>query len=171
VIDLSARKDDDIRDLTDFFGSSIFSEEYRGDLTGIEEFLQQLKPNVGHQSSEEQAWCTIVRGIFAILKGNMAEAYQFLDKLAHIPDLHPRWQVRHAFYMGLWHGLRRYLRVIRFSPEFGGPGPSLHTKEWKTLEHLNFSISCCQHLENRLSPLEVHEAQVLFFLWVAPSFL
>ena len=132
----------DIRDLTDFFGDSIFSEEYRGDFAAVENFLQQLEPEADHRSAEEQAWYTIVRGIFAILKGNMSEAYCFLDKMAHIPDLHPRWQFRHGLYMSLWHSLRRYPRVIRFSPELGGPASALRNKVWKPHNHMNDAHSC-----------------------------
>ena len=157
----------DIRDLTDFFGGSIFSDEYRGDFVTIKESLQQWEPDSDHCSVEEQARRTIVRGIFAILKGNMSEAYRFLDKLVHIPDLHPRWQARHASYMNLWHSLRRFPRLIRFSPELGGP-VSLRTQEWKTVEHFNFHVSCCRRLGDRLSPLEQHETLVLFSLWNMP---
>ena len=46
-------------------------------------------------------------------EGNMSEAYCFLDKMAHIPDLHPRRQFRHGLYMSLWHSIRRYPRIIR----------------------------------------------------------
>ena len=155
----------DIRDLTDFFGGSIFSEEYRGDFAVIENFLLQLEPDADHRSAEEQAWFTIVRGIFAILKGNMSEAYCFLDKMAHIPGLHPRWQFRHGLYMSLWHSLRRYPRVIRFSPELGGAASALRNKEWKPHNHINDALACSQHLANKISLLEQHEALVLTFLW------
>ncbi len=154
----------DIRDLTDIFGGSIFSEEYRGDFAAIENFLQQLQPDADHRSAEEQARRNVVRGIFAILKGNMSEAYQFLDKMAHIPDLHPRWQLRHALYMSLWHSLRRNPRVIHFSPGLGGATSALRDKEWKRHNHMNEACSRSQHLENQLSLLEQHEALVLAFL-------
>ena len=155
----------DIRDLTDFFGGSIFSEEYRGDFADIECFLQQLKTDSVHRSAEEKAWCAIVQGIFAILKGNMSEGYQFLDKLAYIPDFHPRWQVRYGCYMSLWHSLRRYPRVIRFSPELGGPAAALRDMEWKAHSYLEDAMSSSQNLANRLSLLEQHEALLIFFLW------
>ena len=157
----------DIRDLTDFFGGSIFSDEYRGDFAAINDSLQQWEPDSDHCSAEEQARRTIIRGIFAILKGNMSEAYRFLDKLVHFSDLHPRWQSRHASYMNLWHSLHRFPRLIRFSLELGGP-VSLRTREWKLAEHFNFHVSCCKRLADQLSPLEQHEVLVLLLLWNLP---
>lgn len=104
-------------------GLSLFPEEYRGDLDAAWEYLDQARAQNTTQSDPNiQAEYHRCSSIYAILTGNIANAYTHLQTLHDLLDkINPEWGLRYTNYKLLADYTRRFPPGLRFYHENGLP--------------------------------------------------
>ncbi|MCJ1358739.1 MAG: hypothetical protein MMC33_008739 [Icmadophila ericetorum] len=156
----------DFKSVLNFFGGSIFSEEYIGDFTSIHQQLQSVESQAPGDS-EHTAWVKLLRSIFSMLTGNPKKALDSLQEISLIPDLLLKWQLRRAAYDAFYNSLRLYPSIIRFKPSLGGPTASFRTLGLDFAgtyrKFTDYWLACV----NSGEPLFGFENQLLRFLLIA----
>ena len=110
----------DLNEIYEFFGGSIFAEEYRGNFADIKNRLQALQEESDSQSDRQAdicAKCLLLKGIFALLRGAHREATGYLTSTS---GLSTRWRARLLSYYSLLVSWSRYPPHLRFRTEAGG---------------------------------------------------
>ncbi|KAJ5855619.1 uncharacterized protein N7529_009563 [Penicillium soppii] len=101
-------------------GQSVFAEEYRGDLDTAWKLLQEQPTNL--PVGPEYAQLLRCKTIYAILTGNLKNAYENLHILYGILDQIPQeWGLRYTNYLLMADWTRRYPPSLRFYHERGLP--------------------------------------------------
>ncbi|KAJ5109324.1 hypothetical protein N7456_005999 [Penicillium angulare] len=103
-------------------GSSLFAEEYKGDLDAAYNYLQQLEVQYNTLDLNNKAEYLRCSSIYAILTGNISNAYKNLDSLHNLLNqLPPEWGLRYTNYKLLADYTRRFPPIFRFHQERGWP--------------------------------------------------
>lgn len=109
----------DFREISAFFGGTIFAEEYRVDFKRIGDKLRSLVSEAVVSSSlQDEAPLLLLQSIDAAMRGEIATAEQYLNDLYKLADAHSdeRWKsrcVNYQFYVLLQKRIPPYLRFRR----------------------------------------------------------
>lgn len=88
----------DFEEVCNYFGGSIFPEQFRGNLAELAFKLDQCEQDPNPQTAEIQARNTLLRAIWHSLSANPIEAFPLILKLISQADLPKRWTFRaHAY--------------------------------------------------------------------------
>ena len=110
----------DFEQVSNFFGGTIFSEEYRTDFQRVDEQLQTLASAVTESSSaDERAVLLMLKGIDAAMCGELAFAERCFENLQILTEELPdqSWRRRCINYQFYLLSLKRVSPVLRFRPD------------------------------------------------------
>jgi hypothetical protein len=133
----------DFKEISDFFGGTVFPEEYRGDFKLIEVRINGLEKHLSLSSSvEDRAKVFLLRAILSMLTGDLKVASGFLEKiLAFGTELDLRWRARCKAYKFRIFSMQRVPPAIRFRPELSSSSSPIRDAELNTLKEVNEMVS------------------------------
>ena len=114
----------DLQEVLEFFGGSVFAEEYRGDLALIRSRIDDLQREADirpSKTSDLQAKVLLLRAILSLLVGDNAEASNLLFRLCEpVGGFTQLWKIRGFAYLSLVIAWSRFPPLLRFRTQVGG---------------------------------------------------
>jgi len=110
--------------ICNFFGGSIFSEEYRTNFSDLDERIDAVAQTVTPSSlAVEQASLSLLRAVNHILRGELALARVHLDTISRLTQSgsDPEWQLRCSLYDLFLTQQQRSPPILRFRADYDNP--------------------------------------------------
>lgn len=151
-----------------FFGGSIFPEEYRGNFPEIKRRLDVLQAEADTETdlqSDNHAKCLLLQGIFALLTGDNAKAIGCLTGLGdRSRGFSSEWRARSLSYLALLIAWSRRPAPFRFQTELGGFSGNLHDIQTKYSENASSVERMMADLSGSGSQVDAYERSIIRFL-------
>lgn len=150
----------DFRDISEFFGGSIFFDDFRGNLVEIRDRLDHFQLQAAIPLLDNAAMLLLLRGLWSLWSGNYLEASQLLECLTEGEVYGTRWKFRAYAHTGLLCTWREHPPLLDFC-ELSGPAMvTYHNQSPARKAHHAFSY-CEDHLEDG-SMVDIIEFRVIY---------
>lgn len=132
----------DFQELSNFFGGTLFSEEYRGDFEQIKRDIEQRERSVHSKGSPNaKAEILLLKAVFELLRGEYTACQVNLDKIkAFGSEVDDMWRARCKIY-------ERFNLVsifapsaIRFRSNLGGSASSIREAELRAVDEFSTQL-------------------------------
>lgn len=155
----------DLQEVLDFFGGSIFAEEYRGNLTLIRnriDHLQRDAESPGAEGSDLQARVLLLRAVFNLLIGDSIQASKLLFRICDSATY--IWQIRSFAYIGLLIGWSRFPPILQYRAEIGGAAGQLSALETGYVKNTQKIADTLQRASNNVTAIQQFERKITLYL-------
>lgn len=139
-------------DISEFFGCSIFYDDFRGNLNEIRDQLNDFQLQAAIPLLDNAAMLLLLRGLWSLWSGNYLEASQFLECLTEAELYGARWKFRAHAYTGILHTWREHPPLLDF---YELSGPAMTT--WNNHSPADQAIHALSYCEDHLGDGSLHD--------------